>query len=920
MEAESPVEFGQLTLREAITKESLDFNGWTGLISEIGKTYPDDIETIGLLYDSFLSKFPLCYGYWRRYVAEVARLCPIDKVIEVFERAVESATYSVDMWVDYCSFGMLAFEDAYDVRRLFKRGMSFVGKDYLCYSLWDKYIEFEYSHKDWTFHAHVCIQALKFPTRKLHCYYERFKKLVALMEEELACQNMEVQLQALTDCEVAKYKDISIFQVIEDLRDTSNPHRGNALQRFLSIGQWFYGKACQLEEKIHCFETSIQRPYFHVKSLELSELENWHQYLDFIEMHGDFDWAVKLYERCLIPCANYPEFWMRYVEFVETNGGRELANFALDRATKIFLKSLPSVHIFNARFKEQIGDPVGARLAYDHANAESDYNFVENVVKEANMEKRMGNIAAAAAVYRKALERAAEKQNLDALSTLYVHFARLDYLVTGHVDAAIDILMDGIQHVRHSKSLLEGLINFLMMHGEARHINVIDSIISSALTPGLDVTQGLRPEEREHISILYLEFVDLYGTIYDIRRSWSRHVKLFPHSMRSISYENHNSDNQPSRMAMKGDCSVQIQMQEKKQAVARDHDFHSDQDIMDKSEEANTNHHDLVHEAGKDESTGTSKKRNKSEAKTKKDHESEENMKFLSVESLSIHPRENDIQVLNTQENSRTNRSILGNRHNSSGKTPSISSPISTQPGDSTEKIHNDYLDTPSLTSHEKPASIQKHSQHQHYQPAEMSSKLHIHQNYPQSFMSSQNPQFLQQQKLQSLPSASVTHSEAQMSQYYRLSNGQQGGNEESGNQWDNDMCHYYYYYQLQQWDQQIILQQQQQQQQQQKPQQPQQQQCHQQQQLLQQQYKHQELQSQQYYLQQQHLQQQQRQLQQQNQQQPQEEKHQHIFHSQAQAWSREYHQQGGVVSPGSADASGPASSPKPKQRSPQTK
>lgn len=52
--------------------------------------------------------------------------------------------------------------------------MSFVGKDYLCYSLWDKYIEFEYSHKDWTFHAHVCIQALKFPTRKLHCYYERY--------------------------------------------------------------------------------------------------------------------------------------------------------------------------------------------------------------------------------------------------------------------------------------------------------------------------------------------------------------------------------------------------------------------------------------------------------------------------------------------------------------------------------------------------------------------------------------------------------------------------------------------------------------------------------------------------------------------------------------------------------------------------
>lgn len=48
--------------------------------------------------------------------------------------------------------------------------------------------------------------------------------------------------------------------------------------------------------------------------------------------------VVKLYERCLIPCANYPEFWMRYVEFMETKGGREIANYALNRATQIFLK------------------------------------------------------------------------------------------------------------------------------------------------------------------------------------------------------------------------------------------------------------------------------------------------------------------------------------------------------------------------------------------------------------------------------------------------------------------------------------------------------------------------------------------------------------------------------------------------------
>ncbi|KAK9268181.1 hypothetical protein L1049_010623 [Liquidambar formosana] len=114
--------FDELTLNEVIAKGSLDFDMWTSLISQIEKTYPDDIEKICLVYDSFLSEFPLCYGYWRKYADHKTQLCTVDKVIEVFERAVRSATYSVGVWVDYCSFSMSVFEDPYDVRRLFKEG------------------------------------------------------------------------------------------------------------------------------------------------------------------------------------------------------------------------------------------------------------------------------------------------------------------------------------------------------------------------------------------------------------------------------------------------------------------------------------------------------------------------------------------------------------------------------------------------------------------------------------------------------------------------------------------------------------------------------------------------------------------------------------------------------------------------------
>ncbi|XP_059669215.1 pre-mRNA-processing factor 39-2 isoform X2 [Cornus florida] len=522
---------------------------------EHGCFFMDNIETICLAYDSFLSKFPLCHGYWRKYANHKIRLCTVDKVVKIFERAVESATYSVGVWVDYCSFGMSVFEDPFDVRRLFKRGMSFVGKDYLCHTLWDKYIEYEFSQQQWNFLAHIYIQTFRFPIKNLHRYHDNFKKFAAILEEEMEhhndCSNKE-QSEAVPDVEVITPGD-DICYVIKDLLDPSvGSLRSKALQKYLSIGEQFYQKACCLNEKINLFETHIRRPYFHVKPLDDNQLENWHHYLDFVELQEDFDWAVKLYERCLIPCANYPEFWMRYVEFMETKGGREVANFALDRATQIFLKNVPAMHLFSARYKEQIGDVSGAHAAFVQCNTKSSSYFIEDVKKEANMKKRLGDSAAAFHVYEKALEMATERQILHTVPSLYIHFSHLKYMMTGSVDAALDVIIDGIQHVPHCKILLEGLINFAMMHGGPRQVNIVDSIIAHAITPGPDLSQGLGTKDREDISLIYLEFLDCCGTIHDVRKAWNRHIKFFPHLIRNFSFEEPTSGNQLSILAVEG--------------------------------------------------------------------------------------------------------------------------------------------------------------------------------------------------------------------------------------------------------------------------------------------------------------------------------------------------------------------------------
>ncbi|CAL5409227.1 unnamed protein product [Camellia sinensis] len=534
---ESQVGFDE-QLQELI-RRGLDFDTWTSIISKIEKTYPDNIEKICSVYDSFLSEYPLCHGYWRKYAAHKAHLCTVDKVGEIFERAVQSATYCVGIWVEYCSFSMSAYEDPSDVRRLFKRAMSFVGKDYLCYPLWDKYIEFESSQQQWIFLAKIYVQTLKFPTKRLCRYYDNFKKFVAILEEEMKQHNncIDMESEAAPDDAVLMLED-EVSCVINNLLDPlTGFFRYKALQKYISIGEQFYQEACEVERKIHCFETNIQRPYFHVMALDENQLENWHCYLDFVEMQEDFDWAVKLYERCLIPCAVYPEFWMRYVEFMETKGGRELANFALDRATKIFLKNVPAIHLFNARFKEQIGDRDGAHSAFLWSDNKFSSYFIEKVVKEANMEKRLGNFAAASNVYEKALEMAAEKQKLQSVPILYIHFARLKYMMTGSVDAARDVIIDGIQHVPHCKLLLEGLINLLMTHGGLGQVNVVDNIIVDAISPGSDASQSLGNKERQDISVLYLQFVDQCGTVHDIRKAWNRHIKLFPHLVRTSSLD-----------------------------------------------------------------------------------------------------------------------------------------------------------------------------------------------------------------------------------------------------------------------------------------------------------------------------------------------------------------------------------------------
>ncbi|XP_010523168.1 PREDICTED: pre-mRNA-processing factor 39-like [Tarenaya hassleriana] len=492
-----------------------DFNAWTALLDETEKTSEDNIAKIRKVYDAFLAEFPLCYGYWKKYADAEAHEGAMDKAVEVYERAVQGAAYSVNIWLHYCFFAINTYGDPGIIRSLFERGLAHVGTDYLSCPLWDKYIEYEYTQQEWRRLAMIHTRILESPIQNLDGYFDRFKELV---EARPFSDLKSAADEALTGSAAA-----GIALSDEELQ-ADVPTEPEELRKYIAIREDMYKKAKELESKIIGFEMAIRRPYFHVLPLGAAELENWHNYLDFIERDGHLDKVVKLYERCVVACANYPEYWIRYVLRMEASGCMDLAENALARATKVFVKRQPEIHLFAARFKEQNGDIAGARAAYQLIHSEIAPGLLEVIIRHANMERRLGNLDDAFSVYERAIAIEKEKEHSLILPVLCAQYSRFSYLVAGDADKARRILLEGLDNTQPSKPLLEALIHFETIQPAPRQIDYLQSLVEGFIMANAD---SQNTAEREELSSVYIEFLGLFGDAKLLKKAEDEHARLF---------------------------------------------------------------------------------------------------------------------------------------------------------------------------------------------------------------------------------------------------------------------------------------------------------------------------------------------------------------------------------------------------------
>ncbi|PBP22847.1 pre-mRNA-processing factor 39 [Diplocarpon rosae] len=470
---------------------------------------PQAISTTRNAYDRFLAKFPLLFGYWKKYADLEFSIAGTEAAEMVFERGVASITTSVDLWTDYCSFKVETSHDPDVIRELFERGAACVGLDFLAHPFWDKYLEFEdrveAQDKDFKIFS-ILGRVIEIPMHQYARYFEKFRQLAhSRPVVELVDANTVSRFRAEVESENAENyqagpKGISEMEIERELRAKIDNHYLDTFTRTQTetTKRWTY-------------ESEVKRPYFHVTELDYAQLANWRKYLDFEEAEGDYTRAVFLYERCLVTCAFYDEFWFRYVRWMSAQDGKqeEVRNI-YQRASTLYVPiSRPGIRLQYAYFEEMSDRSDVARDIHE-AILDRMPGHVETIVSWANLERRQHGLEAAIQVYKAQIDNPVV--DLFAKAAFVVEWAILLWKIKGSVGEARQVFQNNQQWYLQSRHFWAKYLEFEIaqptsFEKESEHYEIVKKIHDDLVK-----TSGMNLSTRKELTNIYFSYLQQRGS------------------------------------------------------------------------------------------------------------------------------------------------------------------------------------------------------------------------------------------------------------------------------------------------------------------------------------------------------------------------------------------------------------------------
>lgn len=325
---------------------------------------------------------------------------------------------------------------------------------------------------------------------------EEFKRLRAEVRES---ESKDVSASDTEDPSIAPGED-------EPENHARNEEEISAMKdRLLSVRRKIHKATVAAVTARWTFEEGIKRPYFHVKPLERCQLKNWKEYIDFEIEQGDRTRILVLFERCLIACALYDDFWLKLIRYLETQEDVALVEKTRDvyeRACTVHHPDKPSLHLMWSSFEETNENSVKAAEVLDNLEAVCP-NVLQVAYRRINLERRRGNLEKCVELYEHYIN-SAKSKNISG--SMAIKYARFCHKIKGDVDGAVAILKGALEKDTANTRVALQMIDLALQRQKVNETEILEIMDSFMAREGIESEQKLLFAQRK------VEFLEDFGS------------------------------------------------------------------------------------------------------------------------------------------------------------------------------------------------------------------------------------------------------------------------------------------------------------------------------------------------------------------------------------------------------------------------
>ncbi|XP_056113274.1 pre-mRNA-processing factor 39, partial [Rhinichthys klamathensis goyatoka] len=580
-EGEMPTDFERLW--NLTSNNPQDFNSWTDLLQYCEQE--GHIRASRQALNAFLVRYPLCYGYWKKFVDLERRAGHNDKAEEVCERGLKAIPLSVDLWIHYINLllgtlNMNLPDSTWRIRSVFEEAVAAAGWDFNSDRLWDLFAEWEKEQANLKSMTNVYDRVLRVPTQLYNTHYEKLKTHLTshLPQDILSPEEYSKVRTEYKQSQIQAKKERSDITADEEERppgeeepaDNDSEEAVQKMQELLLVSreEMYQQNEAEVRKRWN-YEESIKRPYFHVKPLDRAQLKAWQSYLDWeiaeaetaamtaegtaVEGHEDskqecvagHERVLILFERCLIACALYEEFWDKYVHYLEPRGLEEVRN-VYRRACEIHLPYKHSIHLQWASFEEKHGNISEARRILESLEITVP-GLAAVRLRRVGLERRAARLDVAESLLKETVDQSKDNPTLHAFCS--IKLARFLHKLCKNPARARAVLQEAIELSPDNGRLYQNLLE-LEMSGDLRaNGGVIQQCVAKALAAPLS------PKTKILFSQRGLQFAEDFGTtVQSVLSMYEEHQKLLQEHNAKREAENSDNDD-PEKMSKMDDGS-----------------------------------------------------------------------------------------------------------------------------------------------------------------------------------------------------------------------------------------------------------------------------------------------------------------------------------------------------------------------------